>query len=144
MTFIKNNKLLFLISAVILIMVGLLAGQDSNQPDYSLSGPEGKTTEQIKVVPMQIGPNDYGLAMVDTVNKTLWVYEINRNAGHNRIRLIAARNWQYDRLLTEYNSAEPKPGQVKEILERFAETQRKKELDEKRKVRNELIEQTGP
>jgi hypothetical protein len=144
MTFIKNNKLLFLVSVVILFIAGFLSGQDSRDPDNLILGPSAGDSGQIKVVPMQVGPNNYGVAMVDIFNKTLWVYEVNRDGGHNKIRLIAARNWQYDRLLTEYNSAEPKPEQVKEILDRFAETRRKRQLEEKRKVRDELIEQTGP
>jgi len=87
------------------------------------------------VVPVQVGRDAYGLAMVDTIGKTLWVYEINARAPKNRLRLLAARDWQYDQLLTEYSTGEPRPGQVKELLEKLdtpqkVERRRQQELEE--------------
>lgn len=77
---------------------------------------------RILVTPVQIGRDSYGLAMVDTVGQTLWIYELNnRGPAHNRLRLLAARSWQYDRLLKQYNTAEPKPDQVKMILEELGQ-----------------------
>jgi hypothetical protein len=68
--------------------------------------------DRIIVVPVQVGRDAYGIAMVDMVGKTLWVYEINsRGAPDNRLRLLAARDWQYDQLLAEYNTGQPKPQQ---------------------------------
>jgi len=76
---------------------------------------------RIMVVPMQLGKESYGLAMVDTQSQTLWIYEINSRAvAHNRLRLLAARSWKYDRLLTHYNTAEPKPEQVRALLDRLS------------------------
>lgn len=72
---------------------------------------------EILVVPIQIERNRYGLAMVDTVGQTLWIYELNiQGPAHNRLRLLAARSWQYDRQLKQYNTAEPKPEQVRTLL----------------------------
>ena len=74
------------------------------------------------VVPIQIGREADGIVMVDTVGKTLWVYQIStRGAAHSRLRLLAARNWEYDQLLPEYNTGEPRPEQVKEILDKLSE-----------------------
>jgi len=74
--------------------------------------------EGIQVIPLQLGREAYGIAMVDTVGQTLWVYEINsRGPAYNRLRLFAARSWRYDKLLKEYNTADPKPERVKQILE---------------------------
>jgi len=33
--------------------------------------------------------------------------------------LLAARSWKYDRLLEEYNASEPRPKQVKLLLEKL-------------------------
>ena len=78
----------------------------------------------VRVVPIQIGRDVYGLAMVDTVAQTLWLYEINsRGLTHDRLKLIAARSWRYDRMLQQYNTAEPKPEQVKTLLENFSQSQ---------------------
>ena len=72
----------------------------------------------VMVVPMQLGREQYGLAMVDTKNQTLWIYEIsNRKAGFSQLRLMAARSWEFDRKLKEFNSGEPSPQYIKNILD---------------------------
>ena len=81
----------------------------------------------ILVVPVRFGRDNYGLAMVDTAGQTLWIYEINsRGPAYNRLKLLAARSWKYDRLLQQYNTAEPKPEQVRMLLENLGQ-QRKKQ-----------------
>ena len=73
---------------------------------------------RILVVPVQIARDSYGLAMVDTISETLWIYELNsRGPIHNRLRLLAARSWRYDRLLQELNTDRPKPEEVKMLLQ---------------------------
>ena len=94
---------------------------------------------RIVVVPVQVGRDAYGLAMVDTIGKTLWIYEINSRAPNNRLRLLAARDWQYDQLLQEYSAGEPRPQQVRELLEKLNTPQR-----EKRNTRQELEELAQP
>ena len=80
------------------------------------------TKDGIMVVGVQLERDSYGLAMVDTVGQTLWIYEINKHGpSHNRLKLLAARSWRYDRLLKQYNTAEPKPEQVKLLLEGLGE-----------------------
>jgi len=72
----------------------------------------------IMVIPVQIARDSYGLAMVDTDARTLWIYEINsRGPAHKRLTLLAARSWRYDRLLERYNTADPTPEQVKSLLQ---------------------------
>jgi hypothetical protein len=69
--------------------------------------------------------------MVDTVGQTLWIYELNsRGPAYNRLKLFAARSWQYDRRLKQYNTAEPKPEQVRMLLEDLGE-QSKERVKEK-------------
>jgi hypothetical protein len=51
--------------------------------------------------------------------------------AHNRLKLFAARSWQYDRLLKQYNTAEPKPEQVKMLLEEESGKQPKEQVKEK-------------
>jgi hypothetical protein len=75
---------------------------------------------RIVVVPIQLEKDLPGLVMIDTVGQTLWIYEINTLAStHNKLRLLAARSWQYDRLLQRYNTADPAPEQVRELLEKL-------------------------
>jgi len=79
----------------------------------------GVEKNEIMVVPLQLDRESYGLAMVDTTGQTLWIYEISNRGGpaYNRLKLVAARSWRYDRELEQYNTAEPKPEQVKALLE---------------------------
>ena len=86
---------------------------------------QADTDSGISVIPVQLTRDSYGLAMVDTVEQTIWVYEIdNRSPAHNRLRLLAARSWKYDRLLENYNTADPKPDQVKMMLEKLPQHQK--------------------
>jgi hypothetical protein len=88
---------------------------------------------RIMVVPVQIARESYGLAMVDTVSQTLWIYEINsRGPVHRRLSLLAARSWRYDRLLERYNTDEPKPEQVRILLEELGRPS-KEQSEEKQK-----------
>jgi hypothetical protein len=97
-----------------LFFIGSKLGPPASAKAEPIMGSDGK----ILVVPIQIERDKYGLAMVDTVSQTLWIYEINSmGPPHNRLRLLAARSWQYDRLLKQYNTAEPKPEQVRMLLE---------------------------
>ena len=80
--------------------------------------PQAGTDSGILVIPVQIERDKFGLAMGDTVGQTLWIYELsNRGPAYSRLKLLAARSWKYDRLLQQYNTDEPKPEQVKMLLE---------------------------
>jgi len=104
------------------IVLGVLAlffiGSKLGSPASAEAELQTGSNSEILVVPIQIERDKYGLAMVDTVGQTLWIYELNSiGPAHNRLRLLAARSWQYDRLLKQYNTAEPKPEQVRMLLE---------------------------
>lgn len=105
----------FIILGVLCIFfIGSKLGSPTSAQAELQTGTEGG----ILVIPVQIERDSYGLAMVDTVSQTLWLYEINnRGPAHSRLRLLAARSWRYDRLLQQYNTSEPKPEQVKMLLE---------------------------
>ena len=76
----------------------------------------------IMVIPIQLERDLYGLAMIDTSTQNLWIYEINsRGPAYNRLKLSAARSWKYDKFLQQYNTAEPKPEQVRMILENLGQ-----------------------
>ena len=104
------------------IVLGVLAlffiGSKLGSPASAEAELQTGSNSKILVVPIQTERDKYGLAMVDTVGQTLWIYEINSTGpAHSRLRLLAARSWQYDRLLKQYNTAEPKPEQVRTLLE---------------------------
>ncbi len=120
---------------VLSLLVLFFAAGKLGSPVSAKAELQTEGSSEISAVPIQIERDKYGLAMVDTVNQTLWIYEINSTGpAHNRLRLIAARSWRYDRLLKQYNTAEPKPEQVRMLLEkelgkRFKENVKEKQED---------------
>ena len=110
----------WLLSAFIILGVLCLffIGRRLGSPASAQAELQTSREDEILVIPVQIERDSYGLAMGDTVGQTLWIYELNsRGPAHNRLRLLAARSWRYDKLLQQYNTAEPKPEQVKMLLE---------------------------
>ncbi len=100
------------------VLASLFIGGKLGPPASAKAELQAGGNGEILVVPIQIERDKYGLAMVDTISQTLWIYEINSmGPAHNRLKLLAARSWQYDRLLKQYNTAEPKPEQVRMLLE---------------------------
>lgn len=77
-----------------------------------------QTEDRVLVVPVQITRDSYGIAMVDTVGQTIWIYEISgRGPAHNRLKLLAARTWAHDKKLQQFNTSEPTPEQIRLLLQ---------------------------
>jgi hypothetical protein len=122
--------------------VGLLffAGFSENGRDQSQTG----QNSAISAIPVQLGRDSYGLAMIDDQTQTLWVYEFNtRGQTFERLRLIAARSFAYDRQLTEWNTAPPTPAQVKQIVEAAQAQQQQLQQKQQQKIEElqQLLEQ---
>lgn len=133
----RIEKKLVLPAFIILGVLALfLTGSKLGSPANAQAEPQADNNSEIMVVPIQIERDMYGLAMVDTVGQTLWIYELNGTGpAHSRLKLLAARSWQYDRQLKQYNTAEPKPEQVKMLLEEEAlSKQVKEQVVEKREI----------
>jgi hypothetical protein len=119
-----ENEKRWLLPAIIGVgvLIALFIGSKIEPPTIAQAELQAGTDSGILVVPVQIGRDCYGLAMVDTVGQTLWIYELNnRGPVHSRLNLLAARSFRYDRLLEQYNTAEPKPEQVKMLLENLGQ-----------------------
>ncbi len=68
----------------------------------------------IYMMPGQLGPHQYGVFLMDLDSDTLCVYETLPQ--RSRLRLMAARNFQYDRFLKDLNNEAPTPHQVKKLV----------------------------
>ncbi len=114
-----NEKKWILLPLLVLACIGLLylsAEFCESTADAQISNRPAET-DTIKIIPIQLDRDTFGLAMVDINNQTLWIYEVlNRGPQRNRLRLLAARSWKYDRLLEQYNTDEPTPEQVRNII----------------------------
>ena len=112
----KGWLLPVVVVSVVLCLIFTWRRSDSSLDVQAQSS--GTIEGNIRVVPIQISRDSYGLAMVDTMGQTLWIYELNSSGpAHSRLKLVAARSWLYDKRLKQYNTAEPKPEQVKLMLE---------------------------
>jgi len=131
------------------IVLGVLAlffiGSKFGSPASAEAELQAGSDDEILVVPIQIERDRYGLAMVDTVGQTLWIYELNsRGPAHNRLRLFAARSWEYDRQLKQYNTAEPKPEQVRRLLEDLGEQLKEQVVEKQQDLDVNTLEAAKP
>ena len=99
----------------------------------------------VLVIPIQLARDSYGLAMIDNAGQTLWVYEFNnRGPAYSRLKLWAARSWQYDRQLQRYNTDEPKPEQVKLLLENLGQPPKEQNQAEQQDTEKNPVEVNEP
>lgn len=96
-------------------------GTSAAKAQASLEGPPGALT----VVSGSIGPDGFGLYVVDTKSRTMCVYRVLGG----KLQLLAARNLSYDLQLDDYNNAPKTPREIREIAEK------QKRLDEVRPPR---------
>ena len=136
----------FIPGVVVLAVLGLLlvAGR-TGQPANAQPSELNLLGNEILVIPIQLERDMYGIAMVDKLNQTIWVYELNsRVPAYNRLRLLAARSWRYDRLLQQYNTAEPKPEQVRIILETISKQMLQEPEQTKQQDSNNILPTPQP
>jgi hypothetical protein len=121
-------------------IAGTLGLPTSTQAELQ-AGTEGR----VLVIPVQLERDGYGLAMVDTVGQTLWIYRISgRGPVHKRLELLAARSWRYDRLLRNYNTAGPQPEQVKMLLENLGHLQKEEDKAKQPDSNMNILEMAEP
>jgi hypothetical protein len=114
----------------LVVLCVFLAGGRLGPPENARAELPAGGDAAVFAVPVQIARDSYGLVMVDTAAQTLWVYEMNsRGPAFNRLRLLAARSWRYDRLLQQYNTGEPTPEQVKALVENMGRLQDERVTD---------------
>ena len=104
-------------TAIALVLLGY--------PDAFWSRPDGAWAAQgtpegpaaIVAVPVQLRAGYEALAIIDKENYTicLYQYQVTRPV-HERLVLLAARSFRYDRQLQDYNTADPRPTEVKDLL----------------------------
>ncbi len=64
----------------------------------------------------QLDHNRFGLFMLDVDQGTIWCYEIDSSGAAQKLRLIAARTWIFDRYLQDFNCAPPDFRMVQELV----------------------------
>lgn len=82
--------------------------------------------------PAQLGPNTWGVCLVDNDSSTLVVYRFAPEV--NRLKLMAARTWKDDRKLEDFNNEAPTP----------KDTARMAEIQQQRRDLHQADTQPGP
>ena len=63
----------------------------------------------------QLDKNSYGLFMMDVDNRTVWCYQYLPST--RKLKLVAARSFDYDRYLRDYNNETPSQEEVKGLVD---------------------------
>jgi len=71
----------------------------------------------LQAVPGQIGRDTYGVFLVDSEKGRMAVYELINDHGGKKLHLVAARFVAYDLRLDDWNNDEPKPRDVRTLVE---------------------------
>lgn len=73
------------------------------------------------LMPAQFSPNTWGCYLMDVDTQTLVAYQFL--PGEKQLRLIAARNFRFDRRLSNFNTTPP-PNEIRDLLEKEQQTDR--------------------
>jgi hypothetical protein len=127
----RNHALvvaLYINAALLLaVLVALLSG---NRMPSVLSAAYGAPTggqpiaggAGLYLMPGQLSNSTWGCYVMDTDAQTLMAYQYF--PGDKKLRLLAARNFRYDRKLHDFNTDSPTPAEVGKLLEMEASGRR--------------------
>jgi len=74
------------------------------------------------IVPAQFSTSTYGCYLMDIDAQTLCAYQFS--PGDKQLRLVAARNFRWDRRLGNFNTEKPTPAEVKQLVDQEQESSR--------------------
>jgi hypothetical protein len=86
------------------------------------------------MMPAQLGPQTFGLYLMDIDSETITVYRAMPE--NSRLRLMAARSFKSDRFLTDYNNDKPTPGDVQKLV-----TEQRRRQEEEKKTAEPTVSQ---
>lgn len=69
----------------------------------------------IYMMPAQLGPNAFGVYLLDVDSQTICVYRALPDTSH--FRLMAARSFQHDRFLQDFNNEPLRPKDVQKLVQ---------------------------
>jgi hypothetical protein len=74
------------------------------------------------LMPAQLSPSTWGCYVMDVDRQTLMVYYYAPT--DRKLRLMAARDFTFDRQLRQFNTDEPTPPEVRSLIEKEQDTTR--------------------
>ena len=108
----------FLIIIVLVITAVILLNRPSSADSENTIGEVSQTPlAAVEAVPILLRPGVEGLALIDKKNYTICIYQYQMHQSANeRLVLLAPRSFRYDVQLEDYNTAEPRPAAIKELV----------------------------
>lgn len=111
---------LYVNAALVAILIVVLLGHSGGemlpaamaQPQQPIAGGSG-----IFIMPGQFSTNTWGCYLLDVDQQTLAAYQYM--PGDKNLRLVAARNFQYDRRLKNFNTV-PDPQEINTLVQKEA------------------------
>jgi hypothetical protein len=115
---------LYVNAAILLVILGVLLARDHSPPILTSAALAQAQAAQpaiaggagVFIAPAQFSSNIWGVYLLDVDQQTICAYSVSGNPP--QLRLMAARNFRYDRRLGNYNIAGPSALEVKELLEK--------------------------
>ena len=83
----------------------------AQQPSAPIAGGAG-----LFLMPAQMSENVWGCYIMDVDQQTLCAYSVTGNPP--QLKLMAARDFRFDRRLKNYNTSHPQPLEVKNLVEK--------------------------
>jgi hypothetical protein len=104
----------------------LLNRPSSADPENTIGEVSQTPLAEVEAVPILLRPGVEGLALIDKKNYTICIYQYQTHQSANeRLVLLAARSFRYDVQLEDYNTAEPRPAAIKELVLRARQSGQK-------------------
>lgn len=108
-------------NAAILLAILLVLMTRSSSPSFLPSAfaqnqPPIAGGAGIFVMPGQFSTNTWGCYLLDVDTQTLCVYQFF--PPEKQLKLVAARNFRYDRRLSDFNAGNPSPAEVRDWVEK--------------------------
>jgi hypothetical protein len=122
---------LYVNAALLLVIVTLLLARSNGAPallpsafaqnQAAIGGGAG-----VFIVPAQFSDTSYGCYIMDVDAQTVCAYQYYGK----QLKLVAARNFRWDRRLAQFNSENPTPDDVRRMIERQEQDARVRESQE--------------
>ena len=118
---------LYLNAAVLVAILAVLLARDSHQGmlpmAFGQAQPAGVAGGAgVYLMPGQFSSNLWGCYIIDVDQQTLCAYTVSGSPP--QLKLVAARDFRYDRRLKNYNTPSPTPQEVQELVAKEASSGR--------------------
>ena len=113
-----GQALLLMITVISTATAVMLLSREGSAAGNVLAGEaDGGPWSAVIAFPVQLGSSQ-AIVLVDRKNETFCLYQYQMNQAPNeRLVFLAARSYRHDRLLEDFNTAEPRPEDIRKVLE---------------------------